>query len=88
MLTFENDEAGYLQWVHAHSGGFVINAPKQSGVVPDMLHKASCAHITTEKQTNYTTTDYKKICSVDRQELVDWGARHSNKFLKCKHCKP
>ncbi len=88
MLTFDNDEAGYLRWVDANPGGFVINVPKRSGDFPDRLHRASCPHITTQRRTNYTTTTFKKICSVDRRELVDWEARHSSDFRKCKHCEP
>lgn len=86
MMTFDKDEDGYLQWVAANPHGFVINAPKV-GRAPYVLHKASCPDITTRFR-NYTTTDYKKICSVDRQKLVDLGDRHSSDFRKCQHCEP
>ncbi len=85
MLTFDNDEVRYLQWVNANPHGFVINAPKGRGTV--VLHKADCEDIATRFK-NYTTTTYKKICSLDKQELADWGARHSDKFKLCAHCKP
>jgi hypothetical protein len=88
MLTFDNDEAGYLRWVTENPTGFVINTPKQPGAFPDMLHRASCWFITTDKWTNYTTTDCMKICSLDRQVLIAWGNSHSSDFRKCKHCKP
>jgi hypothetical protein len=88
MLTFDNDEEGYLHWVDVNRAGFVVNAPKRPGACPDMMHRASCAHITTKRRTNYTTTTFKKVCSVDRQELVDWGRRYSSDFHTCKHCKP
>jgi hypothetical protein len=88
VLTFDNDEAGYLQWVAANAHGYVINAPKRSGDFPDILHRASCIHISSPQRTNYTTTDFKKICSLDRQALVDWGTRYSDDFRECKHCKP
>jgi hypothetical protein len=80
MLTFDNNETGYLQWVADNPNGFVINAPKRSGDFPDYLHRASCGSIRSKRRTNYTTTTFKKICSVDRQELVDWGATHSSDF--------
>ena len=88
MPTFNNDEAGYLQWVNANPLGYVVNAPKQRGAAPDMLHRASCSDITTDQRTNYTTTDYEKICSLDKQELIDWGVKNSSDFRKCKHCNP
>ncbi len=88
MFTFDDDEAGYLKWVTTNPHGFVINTPKHPGDFPDMLHRARCSHITTHKRKNYTTTDFKKLCSLDRQELVDWGVRLSSDFRRCKHCKP
>ena len=87
MQIFNDDEAGYLKWVTDNPDGFVINAPKRPGSFPNMLHKANCKSITTEKQTNYTTTDFMKICSTDRQELINW-VRDSGNLQECKHCKP
>jgi hypothetical protein len=92
MRTFDNDEAGYLQWVDTHPGGFVLNAYRHPGAMPDpyILHRASCNTIKTPKFTNYTTTSFAKICSESRQELVEWWANsHSNHlFRACKFCKP
>lgn len=88
MLTFDNDESGYLQWVNDNPSGFVINTPKRPGDFPDMLHRANCKSISTDQRTNYTTTAFKKICSIDRQELAEWGARHSGDFHHCKICSP
>jgi hypothetical protein len=85
MLPFSNDETGYLQWVDANPSGFVINVPKQGGLA--MLHKARCPDISTRFK-NYTTSDYMKLCSLDRQELVDWKVGQPSKFQMCKHCKP
>ena len=88
MQTFDDNKAGYLKWVASNPNGFVINAPKQSDSFPYMLHRANCSHITTDRHTNYTTTDFKKICSLNRQELVEWGTNDSSDFQECKHCKP
>ncbi len=92
MRTFDNDETGYLHWVNANPSGFVLNAERHPGGIPDayMLHRASCNTIKTPKRTNYTTNGYAKICSGDRRELVDWwGASHSNHYFReCKLCKP
>ena len=88
MIIFENDDSGYLQWVNANPDGFVINAPKHPGSFPDMLHKASCQHISTPQRTNYTTTDFKKICSMSKEALTDWGHNNSENFQQCKHCSP
>ncbi len=88
MRTFDNAEDEYLQWVAAHPGGYVINAPKRRGDYADMLHRASCGSITTRRQSNYTTTTFKKLCSLDKRELVTWAERNSDDFRSCKLCKP
>ncbi len=88
MPTFDNDEAGYLKWVGTHPDGFVLNVPRQRNMAPNMMHRASCKHITTSERTNYTTTDYFKVCATNRQELLDWAAGDSNRLQTCQHCNP
>ena len=88
MLTFDNDEAGYLQWIEKNSTGYVINTPKRSGDFPDMLHRANCRHISRGTYTNYTTTDFKKLCSLNKQEMLAWGQVSSPDFRMCKVCNP
>ena len=88
VLEFDNDEEEYLHWVDTNPNGYVINAPKRRGDFPDVLHKASCRHISTDGHKNYTTTDFKKLCSLDKQALLEWGTIHSDDFRKCQHCKP
>ena len=89
VLTFENDDDGYLRWVDANPDGFVINASKSP--TPSSyckLHAASCNSITTPKRTNYTTNQYIKVCSLDKQSLIDWGTRYSRNFSLCQSCQP
>ena len=85
---FDNDEQGYLEWIAVNPYGYVVNAPKRPGVVPYFLHRANCAHVSTSRHTNYTTSDYKKICSLDKQELTLWCDENSIKFRECQHCRP
>ncbi len=88
MLTFNDDEAGYLQWVKSNVRGFVINAEKRSDgdPAPSMLHRATCPDIS-RRFKNYTTS-YAKLCFVDRQDLANWSQNHSSDFRRCRHCKP
>ena len=39
-----------------------------------VLHLAACERIS-ERGVRYTTGEYIKICSLDRQELIDWSGR-------------
>ena len=62
---------------------------RKLGEAPYMMHLATCAFISSDKQTNYTTTTYKKVCSLDKTELVKWWRKHSTKeYQACKSCKP
>lgn len=91
MQKFVNDEASYLAWTLAHPAGFVLNVPQNGTAVPLVLHTARCAHITSTARTNYTTTNYYKICSLDRMKLVAWVHAQSHGQLQyrfCGHCQP
>lgn len=90
MIIFDNDEAEYLRWVKDHPTGYVINAEKRGcSIIPFMLHTAKCGHVIT-KSTQYTIDDDKKICSLDKQELLDWWDKCAHGFDRkfCKDCKP
>ena len=89
MVTFNNDEKGYLTWIEANPKGFVINVGKLPGGIPDpyMLHRATRSFISSNKIKNYTTTSYMKICSLDKQELLSW-ARDYRAMRECSYCKP
>ena len=90
MLIYDAAEQAYLSWVHAHPDGYVLNAPKSDGsdLHYAMLHRATCRSISSDQRTNYTTTSYNKVCSLKKQELVDWGRKHSSNFKECLLCKP
>ncbi len=86
MHTFDNDEEGYLGWIRANRDGFVVNTPK-AGHHADYLHKATCSSISTS-HTNYTTTTYKKLCSLNKQELIDWERKNARELHNCTRCNP
>ncbi len=62
--------AAYLQWVKAHPNGFVVNAPRQRGLVPLKLHFANCIWISKETEQAYVGPTQYKVCSEDKQALV------------------
>ncbi len=74
----------YLQWCDDNrNNGFVLNALKQLSGLQGKLHKAYCGTITSAKRTNWTTTTYDKICSLDRQELINWAHQHKRDSSSC-----
>jgi hypothetical protein len=83
---FDNNEAGYLKWVADNPQGFVINAAKNGRYTK--LHKATCYFISSDNWTNCTTNEYMKVCSLNKQELINWGRSFSNDFSMCQICDP
>lgn len=89
MERFENDDEDYLRWLADHPGGFVVNCERSPKPGYLMLHRATCRDISTSARTNYTTTDYMKVCARDRSELERWAAGEIGGELQpCRHCSP
>jgi hypothetical protein len=87
MIKFVNDDMGYLKWLHANPQGFVLNSYKNPSRNYLVVHRATCATISTASRSNWTTTDYIKICSTDLRELKDWAVSGVRGPLKpCSFC--
>ncbi len=84
MLTFQNDDAGYVQWITHHPAGFVVNVPSNAPAMPLVLHAATCGHIR-RAGVDYTGDAYYKVCSMERDELVEW-ANQKGKLKACGQC--
>ncbi len=87
MLTFQNDDAIYMQWITDHPAGFVVNVPYHAASTPLVLHTATCSSIKAFASKNPTIDDYYKAWGMNRDELVTW-ANQKGKFQECKVCKP
>ncbi len=73
-MFVDADEA-YLTWTHWHPEGHVLNVgrrPVPSAAI--VLHLAVCERIS-QRGVRYTTGEYVKVCSLDRQELIEWAQR-------------
>lgn len=89
MILVINDDDAYLRWIEVNPSGFVLNAanPPTAGYL--LLHKASCADISSAKRSNWTTTGYLKVCSNDLSELENWANTATGGGLQpCKRCNP
>jgi hypothetical protein len=73
MITFIKEDDEYLRWLDENPVGWVVNANRRP--VPSYLivHRATCAHISTDERENWTTNQYIKICSHEYDELKDWA---------------
>jgi hypothetical protein len=85
--TFQDDDAGYREWIYANMGGYVVNALR--GVVPGdpVLHRATCETITPTPDKVWTG-DYIKVCSSGRYELEAWARSVGRPVRACSFCDP
>ena len=75
MQMFVDADEAYLAWTQWHPEGYVLNVGRRP--VPStaiVLHLAACELISTRGQ-RYTTGEYIKICSLNRQTLIEWSGR-------------
>jgi len=73
VLVFEDDDAGYLDWISSHPGGFVVNAnrPPTAGYV--VLHRATCRTVSGDPTNGRAwTADYLKACSENGASIGRW----------------
>jgi len=87
--TFVNNDKAYLRWLTQNPNGFVVNSYLHPSPDYLILHRANCWTISTSTRTNWTTTGYIKICSLDKRELENWAEKEVGSQLHhCRICKP
>jgi hypothetical protein len=85
--TFQDDDAGYREWIYANMGGYVVNALRGSVPGDPVLHRATCEWITPTPDKVWTG-EYIKVCSTDRYELEAWGRSFDRALRACSFCDP
>jgi hypothetical protein len=93
VIIFIQDDEAYLHWIDQNPSGFVVNAYRRPTPAYLVLHRAICPHVSTAVRTNWTTTQYIKICSADLDELQLWAKRDVGGEVRvcgfcCKDLKP
>jgi hypothetical protein len=69
MKRFVNDDRGYLDWLSANPGSFVINMSRSPVAGQIVLHRASCGFIKGGRSSSsYWTNHSGKLCG-NREEL-------------------
>jgi hypothetical protein len=89
MVTFEDDDHGYLAWLAAHPNGYVVNTTRPPSRRYLKLHAAICRTIrgVPPNGTTWTAGQYAKICAPTRGELGRWARRHFGANIDhCGHC--
>ncbi len=87
IQIFQDDDAGYREWLWSHLSGYIVNAQRGSNPGEPILHKATCDTITPTPDREWTK-DYIKVCSTDRYELDAWARSHKRRLTSCVACDP
>lgn len=85
METFQgpkgsSQEQGFANWCRENPRGFYVNYGSPDDIV---LHRQSCPHLDPRK----CLTTYLKVCSTDRQQLIQWAGRRG-RLRSCRTCSP
>jgi hypothetical protein len=93
MIIFIEDDEAYLHWIDQNRAGFVVNAQRQPTPAYLILHRATCAQISTATRTNWTSGQYIKICSANLDQLHIWAQHQVGGEIKpcgicCRELKP
>ncbi len=77
IVTFIDDDTGYLAWITAHPDGYVVNTHRTRTQSYLILHRSQCHTISGRpaRGTTWTEGAYSKVCSGDRSALVGWLER-------------
>ncbi len=76
IVTFIDDDTGYLAWIAAHPDGYVVNAHRTRTQSYLILHRSRCHTISGRPRgATWTAADYSKVCCEDRSALVGWIQR-------------
>jgi len=74
LTVFLDDDAGYLAWLKANPGGFVLNANRSPTRGYLKLHRATCWSINgTPPRGELWTSVYLKACSPSRLRVESWS---------------
>lgn len=90
MQTFTNDDASYLEWIRSNPTGYVVNCNNIPSPKYLMLHRATCHTVSgTPARGKTWTSDYIKLCSLDRQDLELWAKdKVGGNLSPCRVCNP
>ena len=83
---FEDAEDAYLSWLERNPAGYVVNTRRRPDPSYAVLHRASCAAISTA-HGNYTTTSYVKVCAPTVRALENWArTKLGGALTRCSRC--
>jgi hypothetical protein len=90
VSRFQDDDAGYVNWLRQHPSGLVVNCERQPRASYLKLHRATCAFISgTPSNGRSWTGPYIKVCALDALNLGAWTQRATGGTPQaCAVCRP
>ncbi len=87
---FVDNDTDYMNWVSSNPLGYVVNCESNPRPAYLILHRANCRTINELPfRGRVWTSDYIKVCSIDRRELDIWAMREVGGELRpCGFCNP
>jgi hypothetical protein len=74
VVTFQDDDSGYLDWLDVHANGYVLNCQRSLAPSGLKLHHASCGKIRgTNPRRGLWTGPYIKVCCDSVSALRMWA---------------
>jgi hypothetical protein len=86
MITFENEDKEFLQWLTSHEHGYVLN--RRDTHDNYMVHTARCMHIYDVTGKVSYTVSRSKMCSDRLEELQAWASKKGFSVVECPTCRP
>lgn len=89
-LMLPLDDLAYRTWLATNPTGFVLNGDKarRKAHYP-MLHRASCALVSSGRRSNFVDAGYYKVCAPATNELVAWTRENFRRVpTHCGVCHP
>ena len=89
IITFNNDDSGYEEWLKQNQSGYVFNdcGGSVGSKTKNKIHQADCHYLLRKKEEGKRTTVFKKICSTSLTELEEHVLQlKGNAWVNCKSC--
>ena len=90
LEIFVDDDRGFVSWLRANPGGFVVNTARKPTAGYLKLHRATCRTISgTPPRGSTWTKDYVKACAPTVRQLSSWAMTQVGGTLGfCGTCHP
>jgi hypothetical protein len=86
VITFRDEDEAFLDWISAHTHGYVVNANRIPKAGYLIVHTSTCPHFDRSLDIRFTH-EYVKVCSQDLHELVSWAENEIGGSLQqCSDC--